>query len=121
MIKYKKELIKNKITELALVSTSHGLPSVFRVERNFLKITWLFLFIGGCAISILLVKQSIIDYLNYSVVTNINEIYEMPIEYPKISFINSKYPRLKLSLEKKIVRCAVISSTASFTICTDYF
>jgi hypothetical protein len=105
MIKYKKELIKNKITELALVSTSHGLPSVFRVERNFLKITWLFLFIGGCVISILLVKQSIIDYLNYSVVTNINEIYEMPIEYPKISFINSKYPKLNLPLEKKIVRC----------------
>ena len=122
MINYKKELIKNKIKELALASTSHGLPSVFRTERNFLKIIWLFLFIGGCVISTLLVKQSIFDYLNYSVVTNINEIYEMPIEYPKISFINSKYPKLNLPLEKKIVRCTfnIINCNASdFNILND--
>jgi hypothetical protein len=106
MLKIKKKLIKNKIVELALVSTSHGLPSVFRTKRKILKVIWLLLFLFGCGYGSSTVIKSIIDYFEYPVVTNIEEIYEKSeIEYPKISFINLKYPKLNLTLDKYIVYC----------------
>lgn len=105
MQKHKIELIKNKISELALVSTSHGLPSAFRTERTFLKIFWLFLFVLGCGGGVLFVSKSMIDYFDYPVVTNICDTYETPIQYPQISFINMKYPKLNISLEKTLVYC----------------
>jgi hypothetical protein len=106
MLKIKKNLIKNKIIELALVSTSHGLPSVFRTERKILKVIWLFLFLFGCGYGTSTVIKSISDYFDYPVVTNIEEIYQKSeIEYPQISFINLNYPKLNLTLEKSIVYC----------------
>jgi len=67
----KKEKIKEKVIEIALVSTSHGLPSVFRTDKICLKLMWLSLFIFGTSFGIYTVKKTIETYLNYEIVNKI--------------------------------------------------
>ena len=75
-----KQKIKNKTVELLAASTSHGLPSVFRSKRIFIKIMWLFLFIISTLFGIYTVIEVVNSYLKHEVVTKIDVITEVPTE-----------------------------------------
>ena len=100
----KKEKIKEKVIEIALVSTSHGLPSVFRTDKICLKLMWLSLFIFGTSFGIYTVKKTIETYLNYEIVTNIQVINEIPTAFPAVTFYFLKNNRYGL-LNNSIVKC----------------
>ena len=82
----KSKRIKNRVKEMILDSTSHGLPNFFRTDKKCLKIMWLSFFIVCVVISIFLITKDINQYLEYEVVTQIDIINEYPMQFPTISF-----------------------------------
>jgi len=102
----KKEKIKEKVIEIALVSTSHGLPSVFRTDKICLKLMWLSLFIFGSLFGILTVIKTTETYLNYEIVTNIQVINEIPTAFPAVTFYFLKNNRFNLLNNSIILKCS---------------
>ena len=56
--------IKKVLNDLVLASTSHGLPSIFRTERIFLKIMWLFFLLGSSGFGFYMIVTAVQGYLN---------------------------------------------------------
>ena len=102
--KSKKQKIKEKAIEIALVSTSHGLPSVFRTDKICLKLMWLCLFIFGTSFGVYTVIETIKTYLNYEIVTNIQVINEIPTAFPAVTFYFLKNNKFNL-LNNSILKC----------------
>jgi hypothetical protein len=102
--KTKKQKIKEKAIEIALASTSHGLPSVFRTDKICLKLMWLCLFIFGTSFGVYTVIETIKTYLNYEIVTNIQVINEIPTAFPAVTFYFLKNTKFNL-LNNSILKC----------------
>ena len=98
--------IKSSIKELALVSTTHGLPNIFRTERLFLKLMW-FLFLLICSsFGIHFMITAVFNYLNYDVVVQIKQIKEIPIQFPTISFsFQDDFYGNKSNLKDRLLYC----------------
>ncbi len=58
-------------------STSHGLPNMFRAEKKEFKIMYFSAFIICVALCTFMMAKSILDYVKYDVVTEIDVIYEV--------------------------------------------
>lgn len=116
--------IKSKTYEILTESTSHGLPNIFKTERNCIKIMWLILFLASSSLSVILVTKSIFDYLNFDVVTIIDVKYEMPTEFPAVTFYNLKNPTTNRTLKDILMRCRFnnkICSESDFDTLRDRF
>jgi len=84
--KSKKEKILEKSKELALGSTFIGLPNIFRTDKACLKLMWLVLLITGISIGIYITIKTILDYLDYEVVTSIKVINESQLNFQLLLF-----------------------------------
>jgi len=60
-----------KLTELFLYSITYGISNVFKRNHIFSKLFWLLFFILGVIASTYYTFVSIIEYLNYEVLTSI--------------------------------------------------
>jgi len=105
VVKTKKEKIIEKSIEIALGSTSHGIPNIFRNDKACLKLMWLLLLLFGISTGIYTIVESIINYFNYDVVTSINVINEIPNEFPAITFFIQRNNKLKVPLNDLIEFC----------------
>ena len=105
ILKTKKEKIIEKSIEIALGSTSHGIPNIFRNEKTCLKLMWLLLLLLGISTGIYTVINSINNYFNYDVVTSINVINEIPTEFPAVTFFIRRNNKVKIPLNKLIKYC----------------
>ena len=65
--------------------TWHGIPNVFRSEQNYKKIIWIIFAILSISFCIFLINLSILNYLSFDHVTNVDIIYEQPMTFPTIS------------------------------------
>ena len=97
--------IKTQCKEIILSSTIHGLPNALRSKNLFLKIVWFGLFLVSASVGIYSVIDSLNDYLNYEVVTKIDIIEELPIQFPAITFYNPKDAKNNISLNNSIIVC----------------
>ena len=68
----KKMRIHEKLKEMILDSTIHALPNIYKTENFYLKKMWFCLFLIAFAFSIILIKKSINDYLDYETVPTIS-------------------------------------------------
>jgi len=84
-----KNEIKNECLSLVDQFTMHGLPNVFRARNAFMKVTWFILFLASTGFCTWLTVKSIMDYLNYNVVTEIRIQTEIPFQMPAITICNS--------------------------------
>src|SRR4051812_18516562 len=84
----KSDKIKQLSLNLALSSTSHGLPNIFRTESRFLKVMWTVAFVLSSAYCSYLVYQSICKYLDYEVTTKMQTIQEKPTKFPMVTVCN---------------------------------
>ena len=103
--KSKKQKIIEKSIEIALSSTSHGIPNVFRAEKTILKLMWLLLFLAGTSVGIYTVVKSIMNYLDYEVVTSIKSINEMPTEFPAVTFFILRNNKANISFKTLKSEC----------------
>lgn len=102
--------IKNSISELILVSTSHGLPSIIRSRRKPIKLMWAISLIISIITCFYLVLDTLFNYLSFDVTTNANLIYEIPIEFPTISFCNKNRPFTNTSIDQFLLACSFYKS-----------
>ena len=77
------EKIKLKSKELVSVSTSHGLPNIFRSQHSAIKLMWICLFTASISMGFYIVTKSIIKYLDFETVTKINVINEHSLSLNK--------------------------------------
>jgi len=80
-----KEKLKGKFIEWATSSTSHGIPNIFRTNNIFIKLMWLLFLIFSSSMCTFMVVRSILDYLNFDVVTKVRVFSEVPSEFPAIT------------------------------------
>ncbi len=65
--KSKKMRIQEKFKEMILDSTIHALPNIYKTEHFYFKIMWFCLFLITFLFSIILIKKSINDFLDYEI------------------------------------------------------
>ena len=82
------EKVKETLYEWIMVSTSHGLPGVFRNKIYAIKIMWLLCFLASTGYCLYSVYTSIVAYFEYPVNTQIIEVYENPTQFPMITMCN---------------------------------
>ena len=97
--------IKETLKELTISSTYQGLPSVLRTKRLFFKTMWTIFFIGCASFCFFLIKDSIMSYLDYDVVTRIDLIQENPAPFPTITFCNLNKKYSKYNLNETLIDC----------------
>ena len=81
--------LKEILSSIILSSTIHGLPSILRTKRSFLKFIWFFCTIISSAICAFMLTKSITDYFDYDLVTTTSVKVEIPLAFPKIKICNS--------------------------------
>lgn len=77
---------KQKLIQLLLSSTAHGLPNIVRAENFTFKIMWLLFFISSTCVGSYYVVDSIFDYLKFNTVANVKVVDEMQSQFPTVSF-----------------------------------
>ena len=68
--------------------TLHGIPNVFRTNHLILKILWILAFLTSSSFCAYVVYESIANFMQFNVVTNIRINSENPITLPTISVCN---------------------------------
>ena len=81
--------VKEALKESIQGSTFHGVPNIYRSKNLILKLFWIVCFLGSTAFCSYSIAKSILDFIEYRVVTHISSIYENPIEFPLIT-VNKK-------------------------------
>ena len=105
--------IKTQCQEIILSSTIHGLPNALRSKNLFLKIVWFGLFLVSASVGIYSVIDSLNDFLNYEVVTKIDMIDELPIQFPAVTFYNPKDAKNNITINSSIIVCHFNSDLCS--------
>ena len=92
--------LKKVFKEFGIASSAYGIPNFFRSKRLYQKILWIVFILSSTFISYFLVRDSILDYLEYKVVTITQSVYEQPSEFPTITlrgysdeYFKNKTPR----------------------------
>ncbi len=98
--KYLKK-IRERIFELLIQSTAHGIPNMLRTNSCLLRSLWLIFFIISTCICLYFTVKSFQDYFEYSTVTSIKVIDEKFPQFPAISIC--AYPEFKLSMNENII------------------
>ena len=80
--------MKEVLREQMLVSTSHGLPNAIRNPHLPMKTMWSISFILSTALCSYLIIQSILQYLEFDVITNVRIVGETEAEFPRITICN---------------------------------
>ena len=80
--------IKKAAIEVAVSSTAHGIPNIFRTDLKLLQIMWFICICFSSAACVFLCVKSILKYYEYEVVTKISQVVEYPTPFPAISICN---------------------------------
>lgn len=80
------KVLKKYVSE----SYVHGLPRVFKSEKNLLvKSLWLTFILVNFGVCCFYVYSNILEFLNYEVITKIETISEVPKIFPKTTICNN--------------------------------
>jgi hypothetical protein len=72
------EVLKSKLIEWCLNSTSHGIPNIVRSKTLFQKIMWILCFLASFSYCLSLIIQSFINYYNYPVTLQMSNVQDLP-------------------------------------------
>lgn len=84
--------VKNKyfnvISEWSMVSTSHGLPNIFRNDNRLIKLFWILCTLVSWGYCFYLVIITFQDFFSYNVVSSSTLLNEAPTTFPAIDICN---------------------------------
>jgi hypothetical protein len=89
----KKIKLKQRLYELLLNTSAHGVPRLLRAKNLFFILMWLFFLCASILIGSYFVINTIFDYLKYETITSIQVITEEQSQFPSISFCS--YPKIE--------------------------
>ena len=78
-----------KLSGLVEVSSCHGLPNIVRTNSNLIRILWSLAFLASLVYSVISIINMINDYLNYSVVVNMELVQDYDLEFPTVTVCNN--------------------------------
>ena len=81
--------LKKQVVTLLKASTAYGVPNLINSKSILNKIFWIFYLCISAVLSICFINGTVNDYLNYDVVTKIENIYKQPLKLPTVSFCSS--------------------------------
>ena len=112
---------KERIKQLFLYSSAHGLPRMIRTDIILIKIIWLIVLICSICLGLYFISSSIEDYYKYDVNTKIDVINEKISDFPSICICSTHRKGLNYSLEKLILHCKFNRNTECKSKFRDYF
>lgn len=77
-----KKSLKQILSNLGSTSTAYGIPCLVRSERFYQRIFWISFILGSSIASFCLIKNDVLEYLDYKVVTTTQTLYEQPSDFP---------------------------------------
>ena len=80
--------LKANVIELILVMSIQGVPNVFRTKHYFMKFVWIICLVISVIYTAYNILMSVLDYLQYDVITSVRVVNELPTEFPKITICN---------------------------------
>lgn len=80
--------IRTILINLGTKTTIHAIPNLTTTDSIILRFLWIFAFISSFTYCFYLIILTLKNYLEYSVIVNIQVISDEPIEFPVISFCN---------------------------------
>ena len=69
-------LLKEQALESISLSTWHGIPKIVQTKNKVLKVIWTLCFIISFGYCSYFITNTFINYFGYSVITNINNVYD---------------------------------------------
>jgi hypothetical protein len=98
--------IKTAAYEWILTSTSHGLPSIFRVDKIYLKVFWFICFLTSTGVCSFLVAGYLKTYFQYKFVVSTKLYNQLPTDFPAISIcnLNPYYKNRSISFINKVLQ-----------------
>ena len=107
--RFKIDRIKKSLSKCFLSTTCHGLPNIFKTQSLIIRIIWIICDLSSILYCIYLIYGNIKSYLSFEFMTNIDIIYEIPTNFPAISFciLNPLKPNLNNSITKYLNRFLV--------------
>jgi hypothetical protein len=112
-MKPKIEQIIEKSIELALSSSFIGLPNIFRTDKIFLRIMWIFLFLISSGATIYTIFKAVNNYLAYDKITNIYVFNQKQAEFPAVTFYILRNSKFNISIKEIICRFNSLSCSSS--------
>lgn len=95
------------VLELGLATTAYGIPNLLRSKRVYQKHLWIFFFFVSATCSYFLIYETIVNYLDFKVVTLVESVYESPVEFPAVSICSYSGDHFKgKSLSEFVERCS---------------
>jgi len=113
----KSKKIYKSLKEIASTAQIHGIPKIINSDHIVIKIMWLFFTIGSVSVCFWVLVKTIRDYLEYPVVTNINQISEIPSAFPAVTICSLNPTEKKYSINDRIVKCTF----DDIIDCSNYF
>ena len=87
-------------------TTIHGLPMIIKENSYLAKIIWLVLFLSASSLCLFLNRKSVIDFMNYEVITKVRIINEPKLEFPTITICNKNRFSTDLAVDfmRKVIK-----------------
>lgn len=82
----KNKTLKEKCKEIALFSSSYGLPHMIRSDRSFNKIFWLCFTLLSSSAAAYYVYSNITEYYSFNRVSFVRHEYEQLAQFPTVTF-----------------------------------
>lgn len=95
--------LKKALKKVLSSSSAHGIPNIIKAKHNIIRLAWIISFIFSLAVCIYFIATSIKSFLDFDVITKIEEISEQVTEFPTVSFC--KYWGFNESLSEIIAYC----------------
>ncbi len=77
--------LKKNLKQLLSDSSAYGLPNIFKREGFLNKTFWLIFSLLATAASVYFTLDALNDFLSYNLVTQIENYYQQPLQFPKIT------------------------------------
>ena len=106
--KKKVSLIKEITAEVFSNSTMHGLSRIIKAKSWIIKLIWAVFLITSIFCFVSYSIESLYDFLDFKVTTEIRTIYETPTIFPTVTFCNSKLILVYLLKSTNLVRKTLI-------------
>ena len=84
-------LVKEITAEVFSNSTMHGLSRIIKAKSWIIKLIWAAFLVTSICCFVSYSIESLYDFLDFKVTTEIRTIYETPTIFPTVVFCNSKF------------------------------
>ena len=62
---------------------------IFEYETHSVRVVWLFIFVASVSFTAFIVNNTIMEYFDHEVVSQIRVVYEKPVEFPAVTICNN--------------------------------